>query len=69
MYQEGEVFLPQCGVQIVVDYCPEVERVEECWVCLGRLGMGDVGTIGVQGGRGRGLLGAKGEVNISAVYL
>ena len=66
-YQEGEVFLPQLSVQTVVGYRPEVERVEECWVCLGGLGMGDVGTIGVQGGRGRGLLGVKGEVNIAAV--
>ena len=66
-YQEGEVFLPQLSVQTVVGYCPEVQRVEECWVCLGGLGMGDVGTIRVQGGWGRGLLGVKGEVNTAAV--
>ena len=67
-YQEGEVFLPQLSVQTVVGYRPEVECVEERWVCLGRLGMGDVGTIRVQGGRGRGLLGVKGEVNRAAIY-
>ena len=51
----------------MVGYRPEVECVEERWVCLGGLGMGDVGTIRVQGGRGLGLLGVKGEVNIAAV--
>ena len=50
-------------------YRPEVQCIEERWVCLGRLGVGDVGTIGLQGGRGRGLLGVKGGVNIYCIPL
>lgn len=50
--QECEVLLPQVCVKAVVRQSSLVECVDEGGIVLAGLGVGEVGTVGLQGGRG-----------------